>query len=540
VYFVGGSVAGDVPIPPHFRGILKVQRDSPKGTLQTVDGERAASAEYVVKYQRKLVGSFPSLRAAALAYDFRILTLRREAATAGSVSILPSRGPALNFADAEGLFEAELKAGRNPEHSVLDLADDPALAHGAVSPIAPRPRGKPFEAGAGQIGGAHRIPVPFEEARARARTLGLSTRAGWMRWLRAERAGGAAGAAELPMRPELTYKGKGFTTMADFLGAPEPPPRPERTAGAAGAARRRDVLVAGYSEIRPAAPQGESLALPASVREVLGGAAQEGEALQRRERALAAGLTREMRRTRMEQRRRAPPPSLLLPLPVSLLYTPPPPPYCCPYPCPHCTLSHSLPSRRAASTVEDMVAPQWGWRLCKEAALPSAGGAAPRPELVPLVALRPLGGAPAGQGCAKRRRGVALAGEAEPGGERARGLRSARAEFLAAADWTAGEGGGAGAGPGGAGGESVPVGSAVDSRDVGRAPAADPGADWGPEALRAPMSTEQKVKMMEREAKAKGLLPAPPRRAPRRGRAAASAGALRGGRAGTTWRTGRR
>ena len=139
VYFVGGSVAGDVPIPPHFRGILKVQRDSPKGTLQTVDGERAASAEYVVKYQRKLVGSFPSLRAAALAYDFRILTLRREAATAGSVSILPSRGPALNFADAEGLFEAELKAGRNPEHSVLDLADDPALAHGAVSPIAPRP-----------------------------------------------------------------------------------------------------------------------------------------------------------------------------------------------------------------------------------------------------------------------------------------------------------------------------------------------------------------------------------------------------------------
>ena len=49
----------------------------------------------------------------------------------------------------------------------------------------------------------------------------------------------------------------------------------------------------------------------------------------------------------------------------------------------------------------------------------------------------------------------------------------------------------------------MPVGSAVDSRDVGRAPAADPGADWGPEALRAPMSTEQKVKMMEREAKAK-------------------------------------
>ena len=25
--------------------------------------------------------------------------------------------------------------------------------------------------------------------------------------------------------------------------------------------------------------------------------------------------------------------------------TPPPPPYCCPYPCPYCTLTHSLPSR---------------------------------------------------------------------------------------------------------------------------------------------------------------------------------------------------
>ena len=37
---------------------------------------------------------------------------------------------------------------------------------------------------------------------------------------------------------------------------------------------------------------------------------------------------------------RPPPPSLLLPLPVSLLYTHlPPPPYCCPYPCPYCTLT---------------------------------------------------------------------------------------------------------------------------------------------------------------------------------------------------------
>ena len=33
-----------------------------------------------------------------------------------------------------------------------------------------------------------------------------------------------------------------------------------------------------------------------------------------------------------------PPPSLLLPLPMSLLYTHSPPPYCCPYPCPYCTL----------------------------------------------------------------------------------------------------------------------------------------------------------------------------------------------------------
>jgi len=37
--------------------------------------------------------------------------------------------------------------------------------------------------------------------------------------------------------------------------------------------------------------------------------------------------------------REPPPPSLLLPLPVSLLYTPSPLSYCCPYPCPYCTLS---------------------------------------------------------------------------------------------------------------------------------------------------------------------------------------------------------
>ena len=28
-------------------------------------------------------------------------------------------------------------------------------------------------------------------------------------------------------------------------------------------------------------------------------------------------------------------------------YTRPPPPYCCPYPCPYCTLTPSLPSRRS-------------------------------------------------------------------------------------------------------------------------------------------------------------------------------------------------
>jgi hypothetical protein len=43
-----------------------------------------------------------------------------------------------------------------------------------------------------------------------------------------------------------------------------------------------------------------------------------------------------------------PPPSLLLPLPVSLLYTHSLPPYCCPYPCPYCTLT---PSCGEASTL---------------------------------------------------------------------------------------------------------------------------------------------------------------------------------------------
>ena len=44
------------------------------------------------------------------------------------------------------------------------------------------------------------------------------------------------------------------------------------------------------------------------------------------------------------------PPSLLLPLPVSLLYTHSPPPYCCPYPCPYCTLARFFSSRPCAGS----------------------------------------------------------------------------------------------------------------------------------------------------------------------------------------------
>ena len=52
-----------------------------------------------------------------------------------------------------------------------------------------------------------------------------------------------------------------------------------------------------------------------------------------------------------EAMRPPPSPSLLLPLPVSLLYTHSLAPYCCPYPCPYCTLTPSFPSRRCAARV---------------------------------------------------------------------------------------------------------------------------------------------------------------------------------------------
>jgi hypothetical protein len=72
-------------------------------------------------------------------------------------------------------------------------------------------------------------------------------------------------------------------------------------------------------------------------------------------RVCAPRAAAELSRGRADAEGRLPPPSLLLPLPVSLLYTPPTslllplpvsllythslPPYCCPYPCPYCTLT---------------------------------------------------------------------------------------------------------------------------------------------------------------------------------------------------------
>jgi len=56
----------------------------------------------------------------------------------------------------------------------------------------------------------------------------------------------------------------------------------------------------------------------------------------------------------------SPPPSLLLPLPVSLLYTHSLPPYCCPYPCPYCTLTPSLPRRWEGLGIPVLLRDEWG------------------------------------------------------------------------------------------------------------------------------------------------------------------------------------
>ena len=50
--------------------------------------------------------------------------------------------------------------------------------------------------------------------------------------------------------------------------------------------------------------------------------------------------------------------SLLLPLTVALPYTHSLPPYCCPYPCPYCTLTPFLrPQEHEIRTVEHLACP---------------------------------------------------------------------------------------------------------------------------------------------------------------------------------------
>ncbi|KAJ1471756.1 hypothetical protein T484DRAFT_1915820, partial [Baffinella frigidus] len=327
-YFEGGG--GAFSTPSHFRGVHPV----PPGQGSGETGE-----EYQAKYMRKIIGTFPSVRAAALAYDFRMLALREAAA---------GRAPAYNFADAPRLFEQELEAGRDPEKSVMALANDAGLADpaaerflsgiggvggsrsAAAAKIAPRPREDAMEI---QV-------IAFSAAREIARGLGLKVRHAWAAWLRGARAGGRGDAWGLPMRPEVTYKGSGFTTWEDFLGYD--PPGPEMKSAGRDV---RDLHVAGFSEIRPSAARGDSIALPASEvakahweneKQEWGGGGGD-------ERALAGEAHKEARRLRMEQR------------------------------------------LRDKSTVEDFVAPQWGWRLCNV----TTSRTHERPAIRPL--LRPPG-----------------------------------------------------------------------------------------------------------------------------------------------------
>ena len=95
-YFEGGGDASLSYTPATFRGVHLV----PPGT-GSGEGE-----EFQAKYQRKIIGNFPSVRAAALAYDFRMLTLREEVGGA--------RAPAYNFADSPRLFQIELEVTAPP------------------------------------------------------------------------------------------------------------------------------------------------------------------------------------------------------------------------------------------------------------------------------------------------------------------------------------------------------------------------------------------------------------------------------------------
>lgn len=67
--------------------------------------------------------------------------------------------------------------------------------------------------GTGYIAGFKRKYLPFKEARAFAQKLGLKSGEEWMNYCQSEKK-----PENIPYRPQTTYKGKGWTSMGDWLG----------------------------------------------------------------------------------------------------------------------------------------------------------------------------------------------------------------------------------------------------------------------------------------------------------------------------------
>jgi superfamily II DNA or RNA helicase/SAM-dependent methyltransferase len=67
--------------------------------------------------------------------------------------------------------------------------------------------------GTGTIASQNRIYLPFEEARAFVRSLGLKSQAEWAAWAKSDDK-----PDNIPAQPYQTYKGKGWVSMGDWLG----------------------------------------------------------------------------------------------------------------------------------------------------------------------------------------------------------------------------------------------------------------------------------------------------------------------------------
>jgi hypothetical protein len=244
-----------------------------------------------------------------------------------------------------------LRAG--PLCAAGDRPDPPGLPRAYAEACAPR-------------AGAERSPLPLPRAGA-----GAGAGAGAMRPPRALGAPGAfdqfGAGPELPwggalaaVGPAELYvaRGAGAGAGAGAGGRRTPPRRPAWLDD--GAPALPPAAAAAAAAAQRAAEAGAEGAAAAAAMALIPAATGHGAAAGwggNGSNSFSAGLSGPEELAAIEVQ--PPPPSLLLPLPVSLLYThslatvAPTrvptvhslPRYCCPYPCPYCTLTPSLPSR---------------------------------------------------------------------------------------------------------------------------------------------------------------------------------------------------